>query len=172
MYSQFGVGPLLYLCCSSHVPLLNIFCPPVVPLMCSCSTFLVPLVPLLLFNSSSGLPLPFTWGNWEDLKMLWRGTLLSLFCSSLLYKITFIWPISHLLIEFPEEWRSRFVTLCQVWWPNSVDCGRVDCFENYVTFLQKLVLFQMLVYCKSSKRFNTNTYYLGCFPWNISHWNS
>ena len=46
MYSQFGVGPLLYLCCSSHVPLLYIFCPPVVPLICSCSTSLIPLVPL------------------------------------------------------------------------------------------------------------------------------
>ena len=29
MYSEFGVGPLLYLCCSSHVQLA----PPVIPLM-------------------------------------------------------------------------------------------------------------------------------------------
>ena len=49
MYSQFGVGHLLYLCCSSLVPLLYIFCPPVVPLMCSCSASRVPLVPLLFF---------------------------------------------------------------------------------------------------------------------------
>ena len=36
MYSQLGVGPLLYLFCSSPVPLLDIFCPPIVPLICSC----------------------------------------------------------------------------------------------------------------------------------------
>ena len=60
MYSQFGVGPLLYLCCSSHVHLLYIFCPPVVLLMCSCFASLVPLAPLLHFLSSSTLPLPFT----------------------------------------------------------------------------------------------------------------
>ena len=28
MYSQFGVGPLLCLCCSSYVPLLYTSCPP------------------------------------------------------------------------------------------------------------------------------------------------
>ena len=28
MYSQFSVGPLLYICCSSSVPLLYIFFPP------------------------------------------------------------------------------------------------------------------------------------------------
>ena len=59
MYSQIGVGPLLHLSgCSSHVPLLYIFCPPVVPLMCSCSASTVPPVHLLLFLSSSSLPLP------------------------------------------------------------------------------------------------------------------
>ena len=40
MYSQFGVGPLVYLCCPSHAPMLFIFCPPDVPLMCSCSAVL------------------------------------------------------------------------------------------------------------------------------------
>ena len=50
--------PPLYLCCSSNVPLLYIFYPPVVPLMCSCSAPPVPPVPLLLFLSSSSLPLP------------------------------------------------------------------------------------------------------------------
>ena len=45
MFSQFGVGHLLYLCCSSLVPLLYIICPPVVPLMCFCSASRVPLVP-------------------------------------------------------------------------------------------------------------------------------
>ena len=53
MYFQFGVGPLLYLCCTPVVhlmfPMLYIFCTPVVPLMCFWSASLVPLVPLLLF---------------------------------------------------------------------------------------------------------------------------
>ena len=77
-----SVVTLLYLGCSPFVPPLYIFCPPVVPLKCSCSASLVPLVPLLFFLSSSTLPLYFTWGRWEDLKMSYRGTLLSLFCSS------------------------------------------------------------------------------------------
>ena len=55
-----SVVPLLYLCCSPHVPLLYIFCPPVVPLVCSHSASLGPLVSLLLFLSSSTLPLTFT----------------------------------------------------------------------------------------------------------------
>ena len=50
MYSQFGVGHLLYLCCSSLVPLLYIICPPVVPLICFCSASQVPLVPPLFFK--------------------------------------------------------------------------------------------------------------------------
>ena len=62
----------LYLWCSSSVPLVFV----------SCSASLVPIVSLLLFLSSSTLLLPFTWGHWEDLKMSYRGTLLSLFCSS------------------------------------------------------------------------------------------
>ena len=92
---QFGVGPPLYPCCSSHVPLLYIFCPPVVPLMCSCSASLVPLVTLLLFSSSSTLLLPFTWGYREGLKMPYGGTLLSLFCPSEPYKITLFKRNSH-----------------------------------------------------------------------------
>ena len=77
MHSQFGVRPLLDLFCSSHVPLLFRFFPPVVPLMCFCSASLVPL-----FASSSTLPLPFNWKFWEDLKMPYRGMLLSLCCFS------------------------------------------------------------------------------------------
>ena len=100
MYSQFGVGPLLYLCCSFHVPPLYIFCPPVVPLMCSCSPSLVPLVPFLLFLSSSTLPLPFTWWHWEDLKRPYRVTLLSLFCSFEPYKITCFERNNHPISEF------------------------------------------------------------------------
>ena len=111
MYSQFGVGPLLYLCCSSHVLLLYVFCPPLVPLMCSCFTSLVPLVPPFLFLSSSTVHLPFTWGHWEDLKRPFEGTLLSLFCSSKPNKTTLIWPNSHLLIEFSWERPRCFGTL-------------------------------------------------------------
>ena len=113
MYSQFGVGPPLYLCCSSHVPLLYIFCPPVVPLMCSCSASLVPLVPLLLFISSSNLLLSFTWGHWEDLKMPYGGTLMSRFCSSKPYKITLFKRNSHPREVFwcKTPWQSRLSKL-------------------------------------------------------------
>ena len=90
VYSQYGVGPLLYLCCSSHVLPLYIFCPPLVPLMCSCFASLVPLVPPLLFLISSTVQLHFTWGHCEDLKRSFLGTLLSLFCSSKPYKTTLI----------------------------------------------------------------------------------
>ena len=63
MYSQFGVGPLLFFCCSSLVPLLYIFCPHVVLPRCSYSASRGPLVPLLLFQCSSTPPLTFTWGH-------------------------------------------------------------------------------------------------------------
>ena len=45
MYSQFGIGPLLFISCTCGVHLL----PPFVPVICSCPASLVPVVPLLFF---------------------------------------------------------------------------------------------------------------------------
>ena len=100
VFSVWCRASVVPLCCSFHVPPLYIFCPPVVPLMCSCSPSLVPLVPFLLFLSSSTLPLPFTWWHWEDLKRPYRGTLLSLFCSFEPYKITLFERNNHPISEF------------------------------------------------------------------------
>ena len=119
MYSQFGEGPLLYLCCSSHVPLLYIFCPPVVHPLCSCAASQVPVVPLLLFSSPSTLPQPFTWGHWEDLKMAYRGTLLSLFCSSSPHEIRLFKHNNHPICVFLSREVSWFKLHSKADFPNS-----------------------------------------------------
>ena len=68
MYSQFGVGPLLYLCYSSLVPLLYIFCP---LLFLSCAPAL-PLEYLLYLSCSFKAPPLFLCLSPEDIEKISR----------------------------------------------------------------------------------------------------
>ena len=163
--SQFGVGPLLYLCCSSHVLPLYIFCPPVVPLMCSCFASLVPLVPPLLFLISSTVHLHFTWGHWEDLKRSFLGTILSLFCSSKPYKTTLILakqPSSDL--TFLLVWNSDLKPIDDQLLLIVVECRFAMKSTSMLLFCSHLYYFQILMYSRSSQRFKTN------FTQHLWHW--
>ena len=153
VYSQFGVGPLFYLCCSSHVLPLYIFCLPLVPLMCSCFASLVPLISAFHLRTLR-----------RSQEVLFRHNL-SLFCSSKPYKTTLILakqPSSDLtfLLVWNSDWKPIDDQLLLI------VVGRRFAMKStsMLLFCSHLYYFQILMYSRSSQRFKTN------FTHHLWHW--